>query len=173
MIEFEQSPSFVFTGHDRRCLVTALARANDVKLFRRLQAVLQVVEGRSVREAAHFAGVDRSTVHRWLQTYQQCRRPEDLHEEARPGRPREADDLDEELLAEVLAQDPRTLGYRATGWTAPLLTTHLNQECGCAVSERTLRRRLEQYGWCWKRLRYVYGQRELHIGQKKGAFVGV
>jgi transposase len=128
-----------------------------------------VAEGRSVRAAAHLIRVDRSTVHRWLQIYQQSRHPEDLRDEARPGRPREADDLDADLLAEVLAQDPRLLGYRATGWTVPLLTTHLNQECGCRVSERTLRRRLEQYGWCWKRLRYVYSQRDPNIGQKKGA----
>jgi len=170
MIESADARGFVLTGHDRRRLAVALSQANDVKLFRRLQAVRQVAEGRSVREAAHFAGVDRSTVHRWLQTYQQSRRPEDLLDEARPGRPRAADDLDADLLAGVLAQDPRTLGYRATGWTAPLLATHLNEECGCPVSERTLRRRLEQYGWRWKRPRYLYGQRDPHIGQKKGAF---
>jgi transposase len=87
-----------------------------------------------------------------------------LLDEVRPGRPREAEDL-----AEVLAQDPRPRGYRATGWTAPLLTTHLNQECGCQVTERTLRRRLEQYGWRWKRPRYVSQERAPHSGQKKGA----
>ena len=108
-------------------------------------------------------------MHRWLQLYPHDRRPEDLRNEARPGRPREAEDLDADLLAQVLAQDPRTLGYRATTWTVPLLTTHLQQRCGCPVSERTLRRRLEQYGWSWKRPRYVYQERALHIGQKKGA----
>lgn len=77
---------------------------------------------------------------------------------------RQAEDLDAYGLAEVLAQDPRTLGYRATGWTVPLLTTHLNQKCGGRVSQRTLRRRLEQYGWRWKRLRYFYQERAPHIG---------
>jgi transposase len=140
-----------------------------VKLFRRLQVLLYLAEGGSVDTAAHLARVDRSTVHRWLQLYQHNRCPEGWYDDARPGRPREADALDADLLAEVLAQDPRTLGYRATGWTAPLLTTHLNQECGCPVSERTLRRRLAEYGWRWKRPRYVYQERAPHIGQKKGA----
>jgi transposase len=170
MSQSEEVRGFAFTAHDRRRLAAALAQAYDVKFFRRLQVVLYIAEGGSVGTAAHVARVDRSTVHRWLQIYQRNGRPEDLLDEARPGRPREADDLDADLLAEVLAQDPRTLGYRATGWTAPLLTTHLQQECGCRVSERTLRRRLEQYGWCWKRLRYVYSQRDPNIGQKKGAF---
>jgi Winged helix-turn helix len=67
-------------------------------------------------------------------------------------------------------QDPRALGYRATAWTTPLLTTHLNRECGCPVSERTLRRRLQEGGWRWKRPRYVFSERDIAIGQKKGAF---
>ena len=147
MTQSEEMCGFAFTAHDRRRLAAALAQAQDVKFFRRLQVVLYLAEGGPLDTAAHFARVDRSTVHRWLHLYQQDRRPEDLRDETRPGRPREADDLDATLLAEVLAQDPRTLGYQATGWTAPLLTTHLNQECGCPVSERTLRRRLEQHGW--------------------------
>jgi transposase len=169
MTQSEQGCGFAFTGHDRRRLAAALAQAQDVKFFRRLQVILYLAEGGSVDTAAHFARVDRSTVHRWLHLYQRNRCPEDLLDEARPGRPRQAEDLDADWLAEVLAQDPRTLGYRATGWTVPLLTTHLNQECGCRVSERTLRRRLEQHGWCWKRPRYIYHERAPHIGQKKGA----
>ncbi len=155
MTQSEEEQDFTFTAQDRHRLAAARAQAQDVKFFRRLQAVLYLAEGGSLDTAAHFARVDRSTVHRWLHLYQRNRCPEDLLDEVRPGRPREAEDLDADLRAEVLAQDPRTLGYRATGWTAPLLTAHLNQECGCPVSERTLRRRLEQYGWRWKRPRYV------------------
>jgi transposase len=169
MMQSEKEQGFAFTTHDRRRLAAALAQAQDVKFFRRLQVVLYLAEGGSLDRAAHFARVDRSTVHRWLHLYQRNRCPEDLRDEVRPGRPREAEGLDADLLAQVLAQDPRTLGYRSTGWTAPLLTTHLNRECGCQVSERTLRRRWEQYGWCWKRPRYVYQERAPHIGQKKGA----
>jgi transposase-like protein len=69
MIQSEEAHGFVFTGHDRRRLAAALAQANDVRLFRRLQGVLYVAEGRSVRAAAHLIRVDRSTVHRWLQIY--------------------------------------------------------------------------------------------------------
>jgi transposase len=81
--------------------------------------------------------------------------------------------LHEELLAELLAREPRSWGYRATSWTAPLLRRQLQQECGCPVSERTLRRRLHEYGWNGKRLRYVYGQRDSPISQKKRAFASV
>jgi transposase len=56
----------------------------------------------------------------------------------------------------------------ATTWTVPLLTAHLGQVHGCMVSERTLRRRLHEYGWRWKRPRYVYHERAAHVAQKKG-----
>jgi transposase len=71
-------------------------------------------------------------------------------------------------LAQVLAEDARQHGYRATTWTVPLLATHLRDPYGCLVSERTLRRRLQEQGWPWKRPRYVYQERDPHVTQKKG-----
>jgi transposase len=112
--------------------------------------------------------VDRSSLHRWVKLYRQTRQAESLAEASRSGRPREADDLDEELLAEVLALDPREQGYWATTWTVPLLRTYLEEQYGCPVSARTLRRRLHEFGWCWKRPRSVFSAREPHLAQKKG-----
>jgi transposase len=157
-----------FTGHDRRRLRQAMQQAASVRLFRRLQAVLHVAEGKSITRVATEAGVDRSTVHRWVERYQQSRRVEDLADVPSPGRPPQADELDEALLARVLAEDPRQHGLLATTWTVPRLTAHLGQVHGCVVSERTLRRRLHEYGWRWKRPRYVYHERAAHVAQKKG-----
>jgi transposase len=74
-------------------------------------------------------------------------------------------------LAALLAVDPRTLGYRATTWTAPLLAHHLREREGLALSERTLRRRLRERRYRWKRPRHVYAthSRAPHVAQKKGA----
>ena len=157
-----------FTGHDRRRLRQARQQAACVRLFRRLQAVLHVAEGKSITRVATGAGVDRSTVHRWVERYQQSRRVEDLADVPSPGRPPQADELDEALLARVLAEDPRKHDLLATTGTVPLLTAHLGQGHGCVVSERTLRRRLHEYGWRWKRPRYVYHERAAHGAQKKG-----
>jgi transposase len=159
-----------FSGHDRRRLAAMLKRTSDVHLFRRVQAVLRVAEGDPIRSAARALRLSRRRVHRWVAVYLRRHQPEDLRDEPRTGRPREAEELDEAKLAELLAQDPRTLGYGATTWTAPLLTSYFQEECGCSVSERTLRRRLHEGGWRWKRPRYVFCEREAAVGQKKGAF---
>src|SRR5919199_3115949 len=90
----------VFTSADRRQLTAALSQAASVRQFRRLQAVRHVAEGHSVSEAAQLGGVDRSTVHRGGASYLRPRRAATLADAPRAGRPREADDLDEEPLAE-------------------------------------------------------------------------
>jgi transposase len=101
-----------FSGHDQRRLATMLKRTSDVRLFRRVQAVLRVAEGDPIRSAARALRLSRRSVHRWVAVYLRRHQPEDLRDEPRAGRPREADELDEAKLAELLAQDPRTLGYR-------------------------------------------------------------
>jgi len=157
-----------FSWQDRRRLKGAVAEAATAWLFRRMQAVLRVAEGYPLAEAARLNGVNRTSVHRWVGAYLHRHVVADLQERPHTGRPREADDLDAELLEAVLAQDPRTVGYQATTWTAPLLATHLREEHGYLISERTLRRRLREYGWRWKRPRYFYQERAEHVAQKKG-----
>jgi transposase len=123
-----------FSGHDRRRLATALRRTADVRLFRRVQAVLRVAEGDPIRAVARSLRISCRSVQRWVEVYWCRRHPEDLLDARRSGRPRATDDLRQAALAELRAQDPRTLGYRAPTWTTPWLAAHLQQECGCPVS---------------------------------------
>ena len=159
-----------FSRQDRRHLTRALGEVRDVRLFLRVQTVLRVAEGCSVSEAARQAGGDRTSVHRWIDLYQREHRVEDWADAARSGRPREADDLDQEFLAAILSQDARPLGFRATTWTVPLLATHRREDCGCPISERTVRRRLHEFDDSWKRPHYVYHERDPQVAQKKGRF---
>ncbi|MGQ0715100.1 MAG: winged helix-turn-helix domain-containing protein, partial [Gemmatimonadaceae bacterium] len=91
---------------------------------------------------------------------------------ARPGRP-PLRQLTDRRLRRVLATDPRRRGYHAATWTAPLLATYCAEHFRCAVSPRTLRRRLHALGYRWKRPRYRYAHRATHLAQKKGLSAGV
>ncbi|WP_335645653.1 winged helix-turn-helix domain-containing protein [Microvirga ossetica] len=51
-------------------------------------------------------------------------------------------------------------------WGVLLRHQHLATK-GLAVSPRTLRRRLHEAGYRWKRPRYVYVERAPHLAQKK------
>ena len=79
-----------------------------------------------------------------------------------------APSLTRSRLTAALARDPRACGYRATSWTVPLLAQHLRERHGIPIGGRTLRRRLREAGYRWKRPRYVYAGRAAHLAQKKG-----
>jgi transposase len=152
---------------DRERLAAALAGAREAGVYRRFEALLLVAEGHSVAEAARRCRVDRSSVHRWLAQYKTQHEATTLRDRPRSGRPRRHPRLTPQRLAAALARDPRRCGYQATSWTVPLLAHDLAAK-GIPVSPRTLRRRLHEAGYRWKRPRYVYGQRAAHLAQKKG-----
>ena len=135
--------------------------------MRRLVALSLVADGMPIVQVAQRVGVDRVTVQRWLSRYVSTGRPEGLRDAPRLGRPRKVAWLGREELSAVLCCDPRDVGYQATTWTVPLLVGHLRR-LGYTLSQDTLRRRMHEHGWRWKRPRYVFHQRDPHVGQKKG-----
>ncbi len=161
------------TGHDRRRLARALEQETQARVFRRIQAVLFVAEGVSVSEAARRVRADRSAVHRWIDWYLRRRDPSDLVDEPRSGRPPLVKKISDSVIAEALDRDPREEGFLATTWTVPLLATYLARRTGLNVTERTLRRRLQELRYRWKRPRYVYTGQEPNLPQKKGQLFGV
>jgi transposase len=163
-----KSAAMRFGLADRRRLGRALATARDARLYRRLAAVLLVAEGQAVSEAARRLRAARLSVRRWVGRYLAAHDAAALADRPRRGRPRSAPRLTPRRLAAVLGRDPRRCGYRATSWTVPLLGHYLRRRHGVTVSARTLRRRLHDAGYCWKRPRYVYAGRATHLAQKKG-----
>lgn len=159
---------YVFTHHDRRRLRAALRRARDARHYRRLQAVWLVAQGYSASTVANLLKASRRWITKVLALYRRRRCPADLAEAKRSGRPRVAPGLSAEQLMALLRTDPRTLGYAASGWTAPLLAAHLRRSGLGPLSVWTLRRRLHAADFAWKRPRYVFGQKEPHRAQKKG-----
>jgi transposase len=149
-------------------LAVALAGARQARPYRRLEALLLLAEGHSLSEAARRVHAARSTLRRWARRYLAKHDVDALRERARSGRPRVAGRLTRARLAAVLARDPRRCGYCATTWTVPLLAQHLRTRMGCAISARTLRRRLHESDYRWKRPRYVYRTRAEPVAPKKG-----
>ena len=157
-----------FGPADRRRLESALSAAREARLRRRLEAVLLVAEGQTVSEAARRVRAARLSVRRWVERHLAGHDAAALADRPRRGRPRSAPWLTPRRLAAALARDPRRCGYRATTWTVPLLRHYLRRRHGIAVSARTLRRRLHEARYRWKRPRYIYAGRAAHLAQKKG-----
>src|SRR5262245_27666754 len=78
-----------FDRYDRRRLAHALQRATDLRLFRRLQAVLLVARGWAVSAVALLTGAKANAIY-WVRLYLEMHRTESLGDAPRSGRPRTA-----------------------------------------------------------------------------------
>src|SRR5689334_2432780 len=140
----------------RRMLERELARARDAALFRRVLDLLEVDAGGPVGEVAQRLRVDRRSVQRWIARYRRQATVEALRHQAGQGRPRRWDPALEARLELALSRRPTDFGYVGTGWTVPLLQQWLaGDRPGPRLSAATLRRRLRERDYVWKRFRYV------------------
>jgi transposase len=161
-----------FTARDRQRLQQALAATDNVRLFRRIQAVLLVANGSSFAEAAIITSLSVRTAYYLVGEYLRAHSVAALHERTRSGRPPVASQITGQRIIDELARSPLELGYRTNVWTVELLAEHLARRYKCAISARTLRRRMRQIGLRCKRPRYVYSEKEPHLAQKKGRLSG-
>jgi transposase len=163
------SPSELgFTGHDRNRLYKALNKAEDARLFRRIQAVLLIAQGRSFPETSQICGLSRSSIYNLVKRYLLSHTATSLQDHEHTGRPQVATPITAKRILTQLNRNPLKLGYRTNVWTVELLAQHLSQYYHCAISARTLRRRMKQMGLVCKRPRYFYSEKDPHRAQKKG-----
>src|SRR5436305_9059379 len=145
-------------GRDAHRLAAAMRRTSSLPHYRRLQAVMLVARGWDVGEAARATAMTRWAVYKWVGRYARSRRPGDLADAPRSGRPRAAGAVTDARIVREYGRDPLRLGYMSTDWTVPLLAGHLSRKYGCAVAPRTLRRRMKALGLRWKRPRHVFAR---------------
>jgi transposase len=157
-----------FDGWDRRRLSKALARVGPARLFRRVQAVLLVAQGRKLIEVTQITGLSRRTIYYLLERYLRSHRVEDLADQPRSGRPVQAPQLTRQRILQELRRSPLKLGYRTNVWTVETLALRLNERYQCSIGLWALRQRMKQIGLVCKRPRYFYSERDPHLAQKKG-----
>ena len=161
-----------FTAHDRPRLSRALTQTAIARVFRRIQAVLLIAEGRTVGEAAQITGFSLQSVYNLVHRYLQSHQVESLHERPHTGRPPDASELTAAQIVRELRRSPLRLGYRTNVWTVETLALHLSQRYQFAIAPWTLRRRMKHLGLVCKRPRYFYSEKHPHRAQKKGPLCG-
>ncbi len=112
----------IFTERERIRIEVMARHAGDATVLRHAQALLWRDEGESIAEVSERLGVSRRTICYWQAHFRERTTldlPARLQDGHRSGRPRTVSGIIDPLLAVVLDQDPRELGYRSTVWTAP------------------------------------------------------
>ena len=143
------------TPAQRRNLLAELRCAGRATDYRRLLAVLELDQGKSVAQVADLLRVTRQSVSNWASAFVACPDPDALLGHYGIGRPSSWTDPLRALLLTSLEQRPDELGYAAVSWTVSLLQEHLFRSAGRRLSDDTIRRELDRLGYVWKRYRYV------------------
>lgn len=158
------------TAAERRAVQAALAATRDRRQWVRLRAVLLTADRVPSPEVCRDLGLGRSTLFAWLAAWRATRDPAALADAPRSGQPPVLKTDHRARLEQLLGEEPERYGYKATGWTVPLLAIHFADVEHVAVSETTLRRVLHALGYRWKRPRYVLARRDPEReGTKAGA----
>jgi len=156
---------------ERSRLHDLIAHAADARIVRRAYAILWSDEGEALPVIAGRLGVSRQTIYNWVARFL-ARADVDLTTRLadgyRSGRPKTAAGVIDPLLEAIWETDPRTLGYRSTVWTAPLLVHYLAHTHHVAVSCQSVRLALARLRIRWKRPRHTLALRPDHWRQAKG-----
>jgi transposase len=137
----------------------------------RAQALLWIADGADVGEVAELLQFSRQTIYNWLSRFQERAELDvraRLLDAPRLGRPRAAGGTIDDLVAAAIDGDPSQFGYRATVWTAPLLSRYLHDHHAIEVSDRTVGRAIDRLGLSWKRPRHELALRPETWRQSKG-----
>jgi transposase len=156
---------------ERAALAGLAAHTDEARVLRRAQALLWLDADEDVRQVAERLGVSRQTIYNWATRFQRRDDVDIVQRVAdgpRGGRPRTAQGLIDPLIDAVIDRDPRTLGYRSTVWTAPLLVEYLREAHQIEVGCTSVRSAIERLRIRWKRPRHTLALRPATWRQAKG-----
>src|SRR5262245_8351096 len=127
-----------FPDHALTTIDTLLKQTKEARVFRRAQAVREVVAGHhgpAVSEAFHLAN---SALRKWVQRFAQ-EGPQGLRDRARSGRPPKVTCELEQHLNRLVDQDPLQHGAVSSQWSCRELATVLARETGVQLGRESIR----------------------------------
>src|SRR3989441_852885 len=145
----DESPSFPrskamrplkshFPEHALPTLETVLKQTQEARVFRRAQAVREVVAGHHVHTVAATFHLANSALRKWVQRFAH-EGPQGLLDRPRSGRPPTVTCALEQHLNRLVDQDPLQQGSRSSQWSCRELATVLAQQTGIQRGRASVR----------------------------------
>ena len=135
------------------------ARRTVGRVSERIHFVLLSDQGYSPPMIGAIFGYCAATVRMWLERYQE-KGLTGLQDEPRSGRPPLTSPEEDRRITATAKQSPTAYGYKVGFWTIATLLIHLAGLLGVQLSPTTLRRRLHEAGFRWRRPRLSPAQKE-------------
>ena len=119
-------------------LETVLKQTKEARVFRRAQAVREVVAGHHVNAVSTTFHFTNSALRTWVQRFAQ-QGPQGLQDRPRSGRPRKVTCALEQHLNRLLDQDPLQHGACSSQWSCRELAIVFARETGVHLGRESVR----------------------------------
>jgi transposase len=128
----------------------------------RLRAVEAVSRGLPKSQVALAYGIERSTLYRWLENYQQDG-VEGLHRKEGSGRPKLLEELTENELKQIVITSAITYGFESDLWTVGRLHRVITDTFQVEISKHTIWRRLVAAGLTYQKPEREYYEADENV----------
>jgi transposase len=127
-----------FPAHALPTLETVLKQTQEARIFRRAQAVREVVAGQQVHTVSATFHLANSALRKWVQRFAH-EGPQGLLDRPRPGRPRKVTCALEKHLNRLVDQDPLEHGALHAQWSCRALAIALAHQTGVQLGRESVR----------------------------------
>jgi putative transposase len=127
-----------FPDYALSTLETVLKQTKEARVFRRAQAVREVVAGHQVNAVSATFRCTNSALRKWVQRFAN-EGAQGLRDRPRPGRPRKVTCELEQHLNRLVDQDPLPYGSIHSQWSCRELATVLARETGGQLGRESVR----------------------------------
>ena len=117
---------------------TFLKQTKEARVFRRAQAVRDVVKGQRLQTVSDTLHFTYSALRKWVYRFAN-QGTQGLVDRPRPGRPRKVTCELEQYLNRLVDQDPLEHGSRSSQWNCRELATVLAQQTGVQLGRESVR----------------------------------
>jgi transposase len=132
-----------FPHHALTTLETVLKQTKEARVFRRAQAVREVVAGHHVNAVSETFHFTNSALRKWVQRFAH-QGPQGLLDRPRPGRPPKVTCALEQHLNRLVDQDPLEYGSVHSQWSCRELATVLAHQTGIQLGRESVRSLLKK-----------------------------
>jgi transposase len=134
-------------------LGAAFARG-DLRLVKRITALLLVAQHHSVAEVAQAVRMAESTIYAWRRAFI-LRGEASLRYRTSPGRPAKLTGSQKHRLRELVSAGPEAAGYATGCWTSSLIQALIQREFGVLYNVHYLSELLRNLGFSYQKARFV------------------
>ena len=141
----------------RQTMIARLATAytsGQLRLYRRIQALLYVVDGKDVAEVAELLQLAEQTVRNYVHAFL-VQAAESLRYQPPPGRPPRLTKTQRKELAELITAGPEAAGFASACWTTPLVAELVQKRFGIEYHPHYLAELLHELGFSYQKARFI------------------